>query len=126
MGDVLSIIELYCLILTPDSQKKPVKPITMSHFRYKFLGKTPELIAQRRVTLDWYANLAQISQLIVHLIIPFCNLIASVLVRKLAGKSRQKANEAVLARTARSLKFKLDTKVVKGYGTYGQWIFGLA
>lgn len=97
----------------------------MSYFGYKFLTKTPELIVQRRIQLDRYANLAQISQLIVHLIILFCNFVASVPASKLAGKS-QKGNVAVLARIASSLNFKLGVKVGRGYGTYGQWIFGLA
>ncbi len=97
----------------------------MSYFGYKFLTKTPELIVQRRIQLDRYANLAQISQLIVHLIILFCNFVASVPASKLAGKS-QKGNVAVLARIASSLNFKLGVKVRRGYGTYGQWIFGLA
>jgi hypothetical protein len=35
--------------------------MTMNHVGYKVLGKTPELIAQRRLVLDRYANLAQIS-----------------------------------------------------------------
>jgi len=93
---------------------------------YKFLKKTPELVLQRRITLDWYANLAQITQLTVHLIIPVCNLVALVLVKRFAKESRQKGGAAVLARTARSLKFTLSTEVVKGYGTYGEWTFGIA
>ena len=93
---------------------------------YKFLKKTPELVGQRRITLDWYANLAQISQLTVHLIIPVCEVVASVQVRRFAKKSRQKGSAAVIVRTARSLKFTLGTEVAKGYGTYGQWAFGIA
>lgn len=93
---------------------------------YKFLKKTPELVVQRRITLDWYANLAQTSQLLVHLIIPVCELVASVQLRGFAKESRRKGGAAVLARTARSLRFTLGTEVVKGYGTYGQWIFGIA
>ena len=97
----------------------------MSYFGYKVLTKTPELIAQQRIRLNWYANLAQISQIIVHSTILFCNFVASVPVSKLAGKS-QKGNEAVLAHIASSLNFRLGLKVGRGYGTYGQWIFGLA
>ncbi|RDW63385.1 hypothetical protein BP6252_10930 [Coleophoma cylindrospora] len=97
----------------------------MSYFGYKFLAKTPELILQRRTQLDWYANLAQISQLIAHLIILFCNLAASVPASKLAGRY-QKGNVAVPARIVPSLTFKLGVEVGRGYGTYGQWIFGLA
>ena len=93
---------------------------------YKFLTKTPELVEQRRITLDWYANLAQISQLTVHLIIPVCELVASVQVDRFVKKSRQNGGAAVLVRTARGLRFTLGTEVVKGYGTYGQWIFGIA
>ncbi|KAF2499676.1 hypothetical protein BU16DRAFT_480549 [Lophium mytilinum] len=97
----------------------------MSYLVYEFLARTPELIVQRRIRLDQYANIAQISQLIVHLIILFCNFAASIPVSKLAGKS-QKGSVAVLARIARSLYFKLGVNVGRGYGTYGQWIFGLA
>ena len=97
----------------------------MSYFGYQFLAKTPELIVQRRIRLDWYANLAQISQLLVHLIILFCNFPASVSVSKRAGKP-QKGYVAVLVSLAKSLNFKLGVQVGRGYGTYGQWIFGLA
>jgi hypothetical protein len=94
--------------------------------RYEFLKKTPELVVQRRIGLDWYANLAQISQLTVHLIVPICESVASVQVRRFAKKSTQKGDATVLDRTARSLKFTLGTELVKGYGTYGQWVFGIA
>jgi hypothetical protein len=97
----------------------------MSYFGYKFLAKAPELIVQRRIRVDQYANVAQISQIIVHLIILFYNSFASVSVNKLAGKS-QRGNAAVMARIARSVNFNLDVNVGRGYGTYGQWIFGLA
>jgi hypothetical protein len=93
---------------------------------YKFLKKTPELVVQRRIGLDWYANLAQISQLAVHLLIPLCELVVSDQVRRFAKKAPQKGGAAVLDRTARSLKFRLGTEVAKGYGTYGQWYFGIA
>jgi hypothetical protein len=92
---------------------------------YRFLARTPELIVQRRTQLDRYANLAQISQLILHLVILFCNIVATVSASKLAGKS-QKGNVAVLARIARTSNSKLGENVGRGYGTYGQWIFGLA
>ncbi|RDW57308.1 hypothetical protein BP5796_12758 [Coleophoma crateriformis] len=97
----------------------------MSYFGYKFLAKTPELIVQRSMQLDRHADLAQISQLIAHLIILFCNFAASVPVRKLARKY-QKRNPAVPARIARSITLKLGVEVGGEYGTYGQWIFGLA
>ncbi|OKL58379.1 hypothetical protein UA08_06067 [Talaromyces atroroseus] len=87
---------------------------------YEFLPKTPELVEQRRIALDWYANLAQTSQLTVHLVILICELVQ---VRKFTKKSRQRGDAAVLAR---NLKFTLSTEVVKGYGTYGQWVFGIA
>jgi hypothetical protein len=93
---------------------------------YKFLKKTPELVVQRRIGLDRYANLAQISQLAVHLLIPLCELVVSDQVRRFAKRAPQKGGAAVLDRTARSLKFKLGTEVAKGYGTYGQWYFGIA
>lgn len=51
---------------------------------------------------------------------------ASVPIRRSAEKSRQKGGAAVLACTVRSLKFTLGTEVVKGYGAYGQWTFGIA
>jgi Ferric reductase like transmembrane component len=88
---------------------------------YEFLRKTPELVLQRRIGLDWYANLAQISQLTVHLVILVCESVASAQVRGFA--KNQKGGAAVLAR---GLKFTLGTDVIKGYGTYGQWIFGMA
>jgi hypothetical protein len=64
----------------------------MSHFGYKFLAKTPELIVQRRITLDWYANLAQISQLIIHLIISYSEFVTSATVRN-AQKRRDSSSE---------------------------------
>jgi hypothetical protein len=88
----------------------------MSHFGCEFPAKTPDLVEQRRTALDQYANLAQISQIIVHSIILFGNFILSVPARKLAGKS-QKYNGVALARVASSLKFKMGGTVGRGYGT---------
>jgi hypothetical protein len=96
----------------------------MSSFGYKFLPKTPELIVERRIRLDRYANLAQASQLIVHLVILFYGHAASTTANKRAGKS-QKDITAVRTRVARSFSSKLSLGVGRGYGTYGQWMFGL-
>jgi hypothetical protein len=86
----------------------------MDYFNYKFLPRTPEINAHRRVYLDRYANIAQTSQLAVHLLILLYNLATS----KNASNSRKNSNGAPVTS-------KLNTEISRGYGTYGQWIFGL-
>lgn len=80
---------------------------------------------QRRLGLDRYANIAQSSQFTVHLLVLVCEWVASVQVRN-AKKARQKDDADVLVRTSGTLKFTLGTEVAKGYGAYGQWVFGIA
>ena len=87
----------------------------MSFFNYQFLPRTPEINAHRRVLLDRYANLAQMSQFAVHLIILLYNLATSTSGSKHAGLP-QKSRQTSL----------LNTEIVRNGGTYGQWIFGLA
>ena len=96
----------------------------MSFLEYKFLPRTPELIAHRRVHLDRYANLAQLSQVAIHLLILSYNLVLSTSASKHAGKS-PKNNPSALSRIANAINSRLGTEVSRGYGTYGQWLFGL-
>jgi hypothetical protein len=113
----------------------------MGYFAYEFIGKSPEIDATRRSTSDWYANLAQLSQLIFVLAIPFCNFALAILFNFLRNgnsldynvgtdkisvqKSSQEDKTLRLSRTTRDLESILDREVMKGYGTYEQWIFGL-
>jgi hypothetical protein len=113
----------------------------MGYFGYKFIGKTPEIDAIRCSTSDWYANLAQLSQLLFILAIPFSKFALAILFSFLRSgnsldynveldrisvqKSSQEGKALKLSRTMRDLESILDREVVKGYGTYEQWIFGL-
>ncbi|KAF2648013.1 hypothetical protein K491DRAFT_699250 [Lophiostoma macrostomum CBS 122681] len=92
----------------------------MPIFGYQFLPRTPEIIAERRIHLDRYANLAQGSQLTVHLIILLYTLVTSSAHQKHAGRSQK----GTFARVSRSLSASLSVRLAE-YGTYGQWIFGL-
>jgi len=113
----------------------------MGYFTYKLIGKTPEIDAARRSTLDWYANLAQLSQLLFILAIPVSKFALAVLFnfhqngnsldynvktdRISVQKSSQEGKALRQSRTTRGLESILDKEVMKGYGTYEQWIFGL-
>jgi hypothetical protein len=115
----------------------------MGFLGYHFVEKTPELVASRRIALDWYSTLAQLSQFVVLLTIPFCQFVFSAIVKssgnkyeadgdislvsKRSGgaKYNAKGKVAAAARWTRIIKFRLGTEVLKGYGTYGEWIFGL-
>ncbi|PVI07514.1 hypothetical protein DM02DRAFT_609027 [Periconia macrospinosa] len=93
----------------------------MDYLGYKQLPRTPELDAHRRVHLDRYANIAQISQLTVHLLIFLYNL-ATLDPASKRTKTSPKDNGS---HSANSISAKLGKAVGRGYGTYGQWIFGL-
>lgn len=113
----------------------------MGYFAYKFIGRTPEIDATRRSASDWYANLAQLSQLFLILVIAYGKFVAVILLKLFQNTNNSNSNvKAVkrsiqesssgdgvlgLSRTARCLKSKLGRDVVNGYGTYEQWIFGL-
>jgi len=113
----------------------------MGYFEYKFIGKTPEIIATRRSTSDWYANLAQLSQLLFILAIPFGKFVLAVMVdflqngnnsennigtdRTSMQDSGQKGKALRPSRTTRDMESILGREVMKGCGTYEQWIFGL-
>jgi hypothetical protein len=112
----------------------------MGYFTYKFIGKSPEIDATRRSTSDWYANLAQLSQLLFILSIPFCKFGLAILFnffrsgnsldrnveedRISVQKSSQEGKALRLSFTTRDLESILEREVMKGYGTYEQWIFG--
>ena len=112
----------------------------MGYSAYEFIGKTPEIDATRRSTSDWYANLAQLSQLLFILAIPFSKFALAILFnflwngnsldynvetdRTSIQKSRQEGKALNLSRTTRDIESILSREVMKGYGTYEQWIFG--
>jgi hypothetical protein len=114
----------------------------MGYFAYEFIGKTPEIDATRRSTSDWYANLAQLSQLLFILAIPFSKFAVSVLLNFLRnGKSldytvetnrmatqkwSQEGKVLRLSRTMQHIESVLGSEVMRGDGTYEQWIFGLS
>ena len=113
----------------------------MGYLAYKLIAKTPEVDASRRSALDWYANLAQLSQVLFILAIPFSKFTLAILSNFLRNgnnsdynvkkdkesvpKSSQKSKTLGLSRTKGDMKSFLDKEVMKGYGTYEQWIFGL-
>jgi hypothetical protein len=113
----------------------------MGYLGYRFIGRTAEIDAARRSALDWYANLAQLSQLLFILAIPFSKFALAVLVNFLRSdkglndnvetdritiqKSSQAGRALRLSRITRDIESILNREVMKGYGTYEQWIFGL-
>lgn len=99
----------------------------MDALGYRLLPKTPELVSARRVALDQYANVSQASQVLVFVGIPFCRFIFSIVLETLRrGGDVQTRCAAFLARSARILEFRLKSELIAGYGTYGEWIFGLS
>ena len=112
----------------------------MGYFAYKFIVKTPELDATRRSTSDCYANLAQLSQLLFILAIPFSKFALATLFNFLQSgnnlhynvetdristqTSSQEGKTLRPSRTTRDMESILGREVRKGYGTYEQWIFG--
>jgi hypothetical protein len=115
----------------------------MGYFGYKFIDRTPELVAERRLILDWYATLAQLSQLLVLIAFPIARILESFFLRYLNGdldtissplsprkkaSSHQRRDQGGLAilitRSIRILRWRLGTEVIQGYGTWGQWIGG--
>ena len=112
----------------------------MGYFAYKVIGKSPEIDAIRRSTSDGYANLAQLSQLLFILGIPFSKFALAVLFNFLRNCnslnynverdrtsiqiSSQEGKALRLSRTTRDIESILAREVMKGYGTYEQWIFG--
>jgi hypothetical protein len=113
----------------------------MGYLGYQFIGKSPEIDAGRRSLLDQYANLAQLSQLLFILAIPFIKLTLAVVIAFLWNgnksnhnisadrvailKPSQKDRLPKLSRTMREMESILSREVIKGYGSYEQWGFGL-
>jgi hypothetical protein len=114
--------------------------ISMEFFPFQFIGKTPEIDATRRSISDWYANLAQLSQMLFILAIPFSKFAFAILFnyrfpgdnnsdhnvetgRIARQKPSQEGKELRFSRTSRNVESIM--KVMKGYGTCEQWIFGL-
>ena len=132
----------FLLIIHPcDCRRSKITAISpkMGSLGFTYLSNTPELAAARRKKLDWYASVAQISQLVIVLSIPLGKLVISTLVKVLdtEGNSslgaqkvaqqpgRKRTATARLARFVRILKFRSGAEVVQGCGTYQEWIFGL-
>lgn len=113
----------------------------MEYFGYRFIAKSPDLDATRRATSDHYANVAQWSQLLFVLSIPIVNIVLEALSHltqdenrpddnakmktNLRGKSSQMEKFSGFNRIVQSIEATLGREVVEGYGTYGQWMFGL-
>lgn len=100
----------------------------MDSLSYSLLPKSPELVSTRRIALDRYANIAQISQVLLFVAIPVSKWIFSTLIKTLNHKDGISSTRyaALLARSARVVEFRLKSEVVvAGYGTYGEWIIGL-
>src|ERR1700761_7117267 len=104
----------------------------MGYFGYKFIDRTPEHVAERRVVLDWYATLAQLSQFLVLLAIPTIQFLYSFLLKRLSSganpsdgysslspsmnkKMNKRPNTGLaglLARSGRIVKWRLGNEVV--------------
>jgi hypothetical protein len=117
----------------------------MGYFGYAFVDRTPDHVKERRILLDWYANLAQLSQLLVLIAFPVLRISIRILFRFISNdkgyhlvsspRKRVEAGQtasqkpgwaAALTRTGRILKWYFDDEVFAGWGTYGQWFVGTA
>jgi hypothetical protein len=94
---------------------------------YIFRPKTSSLTAHRRFQLDRYANIAQASQLVLHLTLFAFNALTS----RLPSDSKP-ADESHKGDHAANPDLKkphptrafLGRRLGRSYGTYGQWVFG--
>jgi hypothetical protein len=115
--------------------------IFMSYFTYKLIGKTPEVDATRRSTSDWYANLAQLSQLLFILAMPKIRTVFATLFQFLLDgtsleenldtnrisvpKSSRQAKALRLSRPTRVTESTLSREVKKRYSSWELCIYGL-
>lgn len=113
----------------------------MDFFGYRFIGKTLEVDATRRTTSDYYARIAQLSQLISIIAIPVVKSAIGVLFKLLRNgnqldcnpeadrtsiqKRGQQGMPLMLHRGAERRESILGRELVKGYGTYEQWASGV-
>jgi hypothetical protein len=120
--------------VAPPSHRFQHLPTTMSKFHspYIFLPKTPALTAQRRIALDRYANTAQTSQMVLHVTLLAFDVLNSR-PRSLAGleektdKHGHRIGSGARFATAEkhNALYFLRRRLGRGYGTYGQWVFGM-
>ena len=114
----------------------------MGNFGYQLLiNLTPEQVAERRISLDHHANLAQLSQMLVLLLVFLgrydilslddYNISSrgakanSTQQRSSASDSGAQVWKSRVLRLARIWKWRLGEEPVPGYGTLGQWIGGI-
>lgn len=112
----------------------------MGYFDYKFISLTPEQVAERRILLDNYANIAQFSQITVLFAFGIFGLGIRVLNRAIAGpnggrpssprmkhllESRQFNWLRKALKIIRITRWRLSDEIVIGYGSYAQWTGGI-
>jgi hypothetical protein len=110
------------------------------NFGYKFISLTLEQVAERRVHLDHYANLANLSQIVVIVLLvadrftAFArNISANKPLQDRPSSPQSKYFSEIQYRTWKSrvsqewrtLRWRLGDEVASGYGTFGQWIGGI-
>jgi hypothetical protein len=111
----------------------------MGLFGYKFISLTPDQVAERRIHLDHYANIAQFSQVIIIFIAVVGPWIATSLLtsttKQVLGRPSSPESKHISEtrnldwrskglQTWRTLQWRLGDVVSPGYGSYGQWIGG--
>jgi hypothetical protein len=109
----------------------------MGYFGYQFLSLTPEQVAERRINLDYYANLAQISQLLVLILILIVRFGLNALAKPISIKPTSPQLKYIFnleqqdwkIQTTRAIKgilWSLGNEIVPDYGTIGQWTAAIA
>lgn len=112
----------------------------MGYLGYGFVNLSAQQIATRRLALDQHAQIAQFSQLFILLwlvalrygslfITRWTNgdndRVPSSPQKKYLSENRSRIVFSNLTRKWRIFIWKLDNEIVRGFGTWGQWIGGL-
>lgn len=117
------------------------QPGNMDYFGYQIMGKSPDIDATRRLALDRHANIAQLSQLLFIVTIPMIKIAIEVLSPffrhdqarendvqgKQSSRDKSSGSDKPLRRSylGHPTSAVLCREVMKGCGTYEQWICGL-
>ena len=114
----------------------------MGYLDYELLiTLTPEQVAERRISLNNHANLAQLSQILVLLLVLLARYDILTLDSSIIGSTKASTNitkhnpfpdsgtqawKSRILRLARIWKWRLGEESMPGYGTVGQWIGGIS
>ena len=113
----------------------------MGYFGYEFLTLSKEQVAKRRIYLDHYANIAQLSQLLVIFLAVVSRFVIHTLEvstspgqntrpgsphTKYFLQSQSSTWSVVILRFIRRWSWTFGSELIPGYGTLGQWAGGAA